>query len=83
MCWRKRDLANAGFAMTDIKRINRKEFDVVTTLGDTIHNFQCKNNWIDLNRVERDPKLYARYNRRLTRYYKRALVKERRRESDG
>jgi len=76
----KRDLAKAGFTVTDIKRINRKEFDVVTTLGQVIHNFQCKNNWIDLARVERDPVLYARYNRRLVRYYKRALGKERRRE---
>lgn len=76
----KQDLAEAGFTITDIKRINRKEFDVVTTLGPVIHNFQCKNNWIDLAKVERDPMLYARYNRRLVRYYKRALGKEERRE---
>lgn len=53
---------------------------VVTTLAQVIHNFQCKKNWIDLARVERDPVLYARYNRRLVRHYKRALGKERRRE---
>jgi hypothetical protein len=75
------DLLAAGFTVTGIKRINHKEFDVVTTLGDVIHNFQCKNNWIDLSKVERNPRLYARYNRSLVRYYRRALTKEHGRET--
>lgn len=76
----KRDLEEMGFNVTDIKRINRKEFDVVTTLGGVIYNFQCKNNWIDLAKVESDRALYVRYNRALTNYYAKALVKEERRE---
>lgn len=70
------DLAGYGFTVTDITRINRQEFDVVTILGDTIHNFQCKNNWIDLGKLESDRRLLARYNRRLDRYYRTALCKE-------
>jgi hypothetical protein len=76
----KRDLHAAGFTVTDIKRINRKEFDVVTTLGDVIYNFQCKNNWIDLAKVESDRTLFIRYNRSLINYYRRALAKEKKRE---
>jgi hypothetical protein len=76
----KRDLAAMGFHLTDIKRINRKEFDIVTTLGGAIYNFQCKNNWIDLARVETERMLYVRYNRALTNYYRRSLEKEKKRE---
>lgn len=75
-----RDLRLMGFDVTDIKRINRKEFDVVCTLGDVIYNFQCKNNWIDLAKVEADRALFVRYNGRLARYYLRALAKEQARE---
>jgi len=74
------DLARYGFKVTDITRINRQEFDVVTILGDVIHNFQCKNNWIDLGKLESDRRLLARYNRRLDRYYRTALRKEVERE---
>ncbi|XKM40697.1 hypothetical protein A4U53_033195 [Rhizobium ruizarguesonis] len=63
-----------------MKRINRKEFDVVTIHGGVIYNFQCKNNWIDLAKVESNRALFVRYNRSLTNYYRRALQKERRRE---
>lgn len=76
----KRDLARMGFTVADIKRINRKEFDVVATYGGAIYNLQCKNNWIDLAKIESDRKLYLRYNRTLTSYYERALDKERKRE---
>lgn len=76
----KRDLVAMGFNVTDIKRINRKEFDVVATRGGVIYNLQCKNNWIDLAKVEADRALYVRYNRSLARYYRRALEKERARE---
>lgn len=76
----KRRIADMGFRVTDIKRVNRKEFDVVATHGGVIYNFQCKNNWIDLAKVEAERPLYVRYNRTLTRYYGRALEKEERRE---
>lgn len=72
----KRDLSAMGFNVTDIKRINRKEFDVVTTHGEVIYNFQCKNNWVDLAKVESERALFVRYNRYLTSYYGRALRKE-------
>ncbi|NWF37982.1 hypothetical protein F3F96_02360 [Mariprofundus sp. NF] len=76
----KRDLETIGFHVTDIKRINRKEFDVVTTHCGVIYNFQCKNNWIDLAKVENDRKLFVRYNRSRVNYYRRALAKEEKRE---
>lgn len=76
----KRDLSAMGFQVTDVKRINRKEFDVVAIHRDVIYNFQCKNNWIDLAKVESDRALFVRYNRSLTNYYRRALQKERKRE---
>ncbi|MDE2184643.1 MAG: hypothetical protein KGJ78_16610 [Alphaproteobacteria bacterium] len=76
----KAALAELGYSVTGIKRINRKEFDVVATRGATIFNIQCKNNWIDLRDIESDPKAFARYNRYLVWYYQRALAKEMRRE---
>ncbi|MGH2199034.1 hypothetical protein ACQ1Z2_15920, partial [Enterococcus faecalis] len=54
----KRDLSAMGFQVTDVKRINRKEFDVVAVHRDVIYNFQCKNNWIDLAKVESDRALF-------------------------
>jgi hypothetical protein len=76
----KRDLSAMGFQVTDTRRINRKEFDVVATCGGVIYNFQCKNNWIDLAKVEASRPLFVRYNRSLINYYRRALQKERNRE---
>ena len=76
----KRNIADMGFHVTNIKRVNRKEFDVVAIHSGVIYNFQCKNNWIDLAKVEAERALYVRYNRTLTRYYGRALEKEERRE---
>ena len=76
----KEKLAGFGFDVTEIKRINRKEFDVVSTFGDTVYNIQCKNNQVDLTRIETQRKAFVRYNRYLISYYKRALAKEKRRE---
>lgn len=76
----KRDLDRMGFTVTSIKRINRKEFDVVATRGSVIFNIQCKNNWIDLSKIEAERALFVRYNRSLTNYYARALKKERSRD---
>lgn len=73
-------LAEQGFAVSDIKRIDRKEFDVVATRGGVIYNVQCKNNLVDLTRMEESPNLFARYNKRLDRYYAEALLKEESRE---
>lgn len=76
----RQDLSRMEFQVTDIRRINRKEFDVVATLGDVIYNFQCKNNWIDVSKVESARALYVRYNKSLVNYYRRALAKEAQRE---
>jgi len=77
----KTELAGKGFSVTDITRINRKEFDVVTTKDNVIHNFQCKNNSIDLTLIESKPKSFNRYNRYLVSYYYKALEKEEKREN--
>jgi len=76
----KTALAKQGFAVADIKRIGGNEFDVIATLGDTVYNVQCKNNLVDLSRIETDPAKFARYNRQLDRYYAQALRKEEARE---
>lgn len=76
----QRALEMQGFIVQDIVRINRQEFDVVMTRAGVIWNVQCKNNFIDLDRVDSDATSFARYNRMLVRSYERALVKERNRE---
>jgi len=73
-------LQEQGFTVTSFKRINKKEFDVVAVLGRVIYNLQCKNNLVDLTRIESDVVRFARYNRQLDRYYARALIKEESRE---
>lgn len=73
-------LERQGFKVQEITRINRHEFDVVTLRDEVIWNIQCKNNFCDLQRVEADPSLFARYNRGLVYSYERALAKERNRE---
>lgn len=64
----RRKLTAQGFKVQDIRRIERKEFDVIALDGDVIYNIQCKNNLVDL-RVESDRKRFARYNRYLDGYY--------------
>lgn len=76
----KSALAKQGFCVTEIKRINRKEFDVVTVMDGTIYNIQCKNNLVDLGSLKTNPRLFARYNRQLDRNYAKALLKEEKRE---
>lgn len=76
----KKALAHQNFIITDIKRIEGHEFDVVATKGNVIYNIQCKNNLVDLARMEQNPKLFARYNLRLDKYYAQALRKEEERE---
>lgn len=76
----KLTLEEQGFIVQDIVRINRQEFDVVTTRDEVIWNVQCKNNFIDLASVDSNATSFARYNRTLIRSYERALNKERNRE---
>lgn len=76
----KAALRTQGFDVTEIKRVGRAEFDVVATLNGVIYNVQCKNNLVDLNRVEADVRRFVRYNRSLDLSYRKALEKERARE---
>ncbi|BDW94340.1 hypothetical protein MACH10_00250 [Thalassospira tepidiphila] len=78
----KRELEEMGFDVKGIKRIRRQEFDVVTTCDSVIYNFQCKNNYIDLAKVETDRKLFVRYNNSRVHYYRGALKKERQRQRE-
>lgn len=76
----KEALRAQGFDITEIKRVGRAEFDVVATLDGVIYNVQCKNNLVDLNRIETDVRRFVRYNRSLDQAYRKALEKERARE---
>ena len=76
----KDELNKQGFSIQEIVRIDRKEFDVVAIRDNIIWNVQCKNNFINLDRIDQDAKSYARYNRMLVRSYERALTKEKNRE---
>ncbi|WP_343591074.1 hypothetical protein [Flavobacterium sp.] len=73
-------LESKGFIPTGITRINKKEFDLITIKDGKVYNFQCKNNFIDIARVNFDYKKIGRFNQRLSRYYENALIKEEKRE---
>lgn len=73
-------LEKQGFIVQNIVRINRQEFDVVSLRDGIIWNVQCKNNFVDLARVDSDAVAFARYNRGLIRAYEKALIKETNRE---
>lgn len=73
-------LSDFGFKLTGITRINHKEFDLITIKNEMIYNFQCKNNFIDISRVDYNYKLIGKFNRLLCKYYERALIKEEKRE---
>tara|TARA_R110002126_G_scaffold281587_1_gene429444 strand:- start:2439 stop:3968 length:1530 start_codon:yes stop_codon:yes gene_type:complete len=73
-------LEKHDFQLTGITRINRKEFDVITLKDNKIYNFQCKNSFIDISRVDGDYIKIGRLNRKLVSYYARALKKEVNRE---
>jgi hypothetical protein len=74
------ELGRQGFVLQEITRIDRHEFDVVTVREGVIWNVQCKNNFVDLARVDSDARRFARYNANLVRAYERALTKELNRE---
>lgn len=76
----KRILEQKGFHVTDITRIKRKEFDVITLKNNKIYNFQCKNNFIDISRLQEDPLMMARLNNKLIKKYIKAHRKELERE---
>jgi hypothetical protein len=76
----KRDLAAMGFDVKPIKRVGRREFDVVAVRDGVIFNLQCKNNALDLSQIEAHPRRVAAANRRLLAYYRGALRKERARQ---
>lgn len=74
-------LGEFGYKATNIKRINRKEYDVVCIKDNCIYNFQCKNNSVSVSRQGKDWFKQTCDNiRRLNRYYEKALEKENKRE---
>lgn len=73
-------LKEKGFLLTEIVRIDRREFDVITIKNNIVYNFQCKNNFIDISTVNLNYKLIARNNNRLCKYYEKSLLKEEERE---
>ncbi|MCG8318764.1 MAG: hypothetical protein MI921_04635 [Cytophagales bacterium] len=76
----KTELLQLGFEILKVKRIERKEFDVITKRAGAIYNFQCKNNFIDITLIEKEPEKFAKRNRALVRYYMKSLDKEKERE---
>ncbi|HBS87597.1 MAG: hypothetical protein A2W91_15145 [Bacteroidetes bacterium GWF2_38_335] len=74
-------LEGKGYLPTGITRINQKEFDLITIKDNKVFNFQCKNNFIDISRVNYDFKKIGRFNNRLCRYYENAIIKEEKREN--
>jgi len=73
-------LENNGYQLSGITRINRKEFDIITIKNNQIYNFQCKNNLIDISRIQDEAKRMAKLNGRLIKYYIKAYNKEVNRE---
>lgn len=76
----KSELMGVGFVIMDVKRIKRREFDVVASRDNVLFNFQCKNNFVDITLMEKDPKTFARKNRRWAKYYQNAIIKEKERQ---
>ncbi|RAV99644.1 hypothetical protein DQQ10_18785 [Pseudochryseolinea flava] len=76
----KIELGGLGFQIMDVKRIKRKEFDVVTFRDGVLFNFQCKNNFVDVTLIEKNREKFARKNSLLVRYYLKAIEKEVNRE---
>lgn len=70
-------LEKYGYECTNVKRIHKQEFDVLCRQGDCIYNFQCKNNYLDINNltIANIDKVCGQ-NKRLVKYYQNALDKE-------
>lgn len=73
-------LSEVGFDILKVKRIQRREFDVLARKNKSIYNFQCKNSFVDISQLEEDPALFAKRNRRLVSFFRSSLKKERSRE---
>ncbi len=72
-----KELEKYGFKLTGIKRIQRKEFDVVCIKDGIIYNFQCKNNATNIAMSGDDLlRQNAQRNKQLCSYYEKALRKE-------
>lgn len=70
-------LEKYNFEDTEVKRIHRQEFDVICIKDGVAYNFQCKNNYLDINTVDSDNiDNVCHQNKRLTKYYLKALDKE-------
>lgn len=76
----KQQLPALGFEVLGFKRIDHKEFDVVARREGVLYNFQCKNVRLDRDLMETNLRQFVRNNRRIVRYFKRALIKEEGRE---
>lgn len=76
----KEELRRRGLSLSNTKRIEQQEFDVLATHQGVLFNVQCKNNFVDVTRIESNRKLFVRYNRGLDRAYALALAKEEERE---
>jgi Holliday junction resolvase len=73
-------LEEYGFKVTNVKRIKRQEFDVICLKNGVAYNFQCKNNYLNINSVDTDNIDHVcRQNKRLSMYYLKALDKENKR----
>ena len=65
-----------------VKRIRRKEFDVVCVKDDCIYNFQCKNNFLNIKDFgPTHISMLCKTNKKLESLYEKALLKEEKRES--
>lgn len=70
-------LEQHGFESMKTKRIHNQEFDVICMKDGCAYNFQCKNNFLDINSISPDNiDKVSRQNKRLVRYYIKALEKE-------
>lgn len=64
-----------------VKRIARREFDVVCVKGNCIYNFQCKNNYFDVTDIDfSNISKACKKNKSLESYYIKELKKEINRE---
>jgi len=70
-------LEQYGFKATETKRIHQQEFDVICMKDGCAYNFQCKNNFLDINILSlQNIDIVKRQNKRLMKYYIKALDKE-------
>ncbi len=70
-------LEEYGFDSTETKRIHHQEFDVICLKDGRAYNFQCKNNFLDINALNTHNIVrISRQNKKLVKYYVKALEKE-------